>query len=192
MNTIFASYPSLPRYWSLALSRDNSANANGGIIAIGGTPAFDDPKVNVSSPTYSSAPLQIDPNVPGTISFYSIFVDGFVLGSNSGDSGTQVIIDSGSPRLDIPADLADAVNALWYPAIASDGRTLDCNAVLTQSFAVVIGGVPYYISYVDLIASNGDGSCSSLVVGASSGYSLGDPFLRNVLAIYDWGASQMA
>lgn len=193
MQTIFDSNPSLPQGFSIALSRDTSSNGNGGIFTIGGIPALDDPAVNVSSTSYTSAPLQIDADGSATeLSFYSIFVDGFAVGDTTDDAGAQVIIDSGAPSLDVPQDVASALNSLWSPSIGSDGRTLDCNAVLTASFGIAIGGATYYLDSADLISSNGDGTCSTAVNGADSGYILGDPFLKNVLAVYDWGNSQMS
>lgn len=203
MDTLFKTHPTLPKYFSLAASRDAANTGNGGLFTIGGIPQLNNPNVNVSSTTYSSAPLQRDGS--GALSFYSIFVDGFGIGGASVsnttgnlstkattyDAKTEVFIDSGAPGLYLPQDVAAAVNNLWSPPPASDG-TLDCNAVLKQNFGVTIGGTTYYMKSEDLMNPWGDGTCYSTVFGVDGGFMLGDPFLRNVLAIYDWANLQMS
>lgn len=197
----------MPSYFSLAMSRDASGQGNGGLFTIGGTPQFGDPAVNISSDSYTSAPLLNDDS--GYMSFYIINVDGFATAqantttnnstSSSNvtrkavrDAGTEVIIDSGAPGMWVPQNVADAVNSNWSPALADDGSTVDCNAKLKQPFGVTIGGVTYYMQAADLMNPNGDGTCSTAVYGVDGQYLLGDPLLKNVLAIYDWGNSQMA
>lgn len=205
METMFKSNPSMPSYFSLAMSRDASNNGNGGLFTIGGTPEFGNPAVNVSSDSYTAAPLLNDDS--GYMSFYIINVDAFattqvnttntnstsnVTTKATRDAGATVIIDSGAPGMWVPQNVADAVNSHWSPSLSDDGSTVDCNAKLTQPFGVTIGGATYYMKAADLMNPNGDGTCSTAVYGVDGQYLLGDPLLKNVLAIYDWGNSQMA
>lgn len=192
MQTIFDNNPSLPQYFSIALSRDESNSGNGGIFTVGGTPKLSDPSVNVSSDSYTSADLQIYANGGSEteFSFYAFSVDGFTVGKDTLDPDTVVVVDSGDPGLTVPQDVADAVNSLWSPEI--DGDTLDCDAVLTKPFGVAIGGATYFISSQDLISQGNDGTCSTRIGGSDGLLLLGDPFLKNVLAVYDWGNSRMS
>ena len=59
---------------------------------------------------------------------------------------------------------------------------------------VTISGKTFYINAADLIlgVSFGDGRCiTGIYDGGQGPYILGDVFLKNVLAIFDVGASQM-
>jgi hypothetical protein len=69
---------------------------------------------------------------------------------------------------------------------------VDCSAVPADLW-ISVGGGTLYINPVDLIKTNGDGSCSSTVLSVSDGgpYWLGDPFLKNVIALFDWGNQAM-
>jgi hypothetical protein len=151
--------------------------------------------VNASSQSYTSAPFQLVTSFSTSeYTFYSINVDGFVLGQSSTDAGTQVIIDSGASTIDVPSATAAAVNSHWSPAaVFSNGLFfLDCNAVLTEPFGIGIGGATYYISSADMIGQSSDGTCYSLVSKGSDKFLVGDPFLKNVVAVYDWGNKVMS
>jgi aspergillopepsin I len=185
--------PPLAKQFSLAISRDTSGTGNGGTFTIGGIPSLTDPAVNVSSQTSTSAAFQYITGISTTnYSFYSILIDSFVLGASTLDAGLQVIVDSGANAIEASTATANAINSAWSPAIDSNGN-LDCNAILTEPFGVAIGGTTYYIESADLIAQNPDGTCQSLVAAGSDGnYLIGDPLLRNVLAVYDWQDSVMS
>jgi len=195
METIFeidTFNPPLARQFSLAISRDESGNGNGGVFTIGGIPDLTDPAINASS-TYTSAPFQVFPSISSNVySFYSILVDGIVIGSNTYDQGVQVIIDSGANALDLPQDAADFINSNWSPPPDSNGA-LPCDAVLTVPVGITIGGATYYIDSQDLIGQFEGGVCASLVeAGSDNEYILGDPLLRNTLAVYDWDNQVMS
>jgi hypothetical protein len=183
--------PPLAQLFSIALSRDVSAAGNGGTLTIGGVPDFTDPTVNVSSDASTSAALQFVTSFSATdYSFYSIIIDGYVLGESIVGAQTQIIIDSGADAIEAPTDIANAVNNLWT-AVNDDG-TLPCDAGFTEPFGIAIGGATYYVNPADLI-SNENGVCNSLVSpGDGDQFLVGDPFLKNVLAIYDWGDAVMS
>jgi hypothetical protein len=198
MDTLFSTDDpdgSLARQFTLAISRDASGTGNGGSLTIGGIPSLTDPSVNASSQSYTSAPFQFVASFSTSqYSFYSINVDGFVLGQSSTDAGTQVIIDSGANTIEVPSATAAAINSYWSPA-GSDSNgvvILDCNAVLTEPFGIGIGGATYYINSVDIIGQSSDGTCYSLVSAGSGEYLVGDPLLKNVVAVYDWQDSVMS
>ena len=102
---------SIAKQFSLALSRDDSANGNGGILTLGGIPDLTDPAVNASD-SYTYAPWQFD-NSRSTsdYSFYSIKVDGIVIGSSTVDVGFQILIDSGANQFQVTEATATAINS---------------------------------------------------------------------------------
>ena len=87
------------------------------------------------------------------------------------------------------------MNALFDPpAVYSDDEgayIVDCNATAPE-FGVRIGAETFFINAEDLFLDNGDGTCISGVDDAGDSLSiLGDVFLKNVLAVFDVGASEM-
>jgi hypothetical protein len=184
----------IQRKFSMALSRDESANANGGVFTIGGIPDLTNPEVNASD-VYTSAPWQFVPTRSNTtFTFYSIIIDNFMIGSTPEVPNFQVIMDSGVDHVEMPEDLANAVNQLWDPPLANDG-SLNCTAVLTEPFGVTIGGTTYYIDHRDLIgqADPETGICLSLIgPGGGGEFVVGDPLLKNTLAVFDWEGQQLS
>ncbi|KIW68715.1 hypothetical protein PV04_04639 [Phialophora macrospora] len=178
--------PPLAKAFSIALSRDASNNGNGGVLTFGGLPDLTDPTINASS-TYTTAPWQYVVSQSATdLSFYSIYVDNLVVGDSTVDAGLQIIVDSGANAFEVPDDTADMINSYWS-AVNDDG-TLDCSATLTVPIGVTIGGTTYYIDPVDLIYEDPEtGACYTLVGTTTANYySISDPLLKNVVAVYDW------
>lgn len=101
----------------------------------------------------------------------------------------QILIDSGNPSLDLPSDFATAYNNLW--GVKSDG-SVDCSATPADLW-IGVGGGFLYINPVDLIKPGSNGNCLSAVLPVAAGgeYWLGDPFLKNVIALFDWGNQAM-
>jgi hypothetical protein len=191
MNTLFevATFsPPLAKQFSIALSRDDSANGFGGILTLGGIPDLTDPAVNASD-SYTFAPWQVVPSRSTTdYTFYSILVDGIVIGSSTVDAGFQILVDSGANSFQVTQATADAINSLWS-SVNADG-SLPCDAFLTEPIGVAIGGATYFIDSADLLHPNPDGTtCHSLVyVGDTENneFLVGDPLLKNTLAVFDW------
>lgn len=166
------------------------------MLTIGGIPDLKDPSINASS-VYTSAPLQYYCNASKSdYSFYAITVDSFNIGSSLISPNTSVIIDSGYNGLEIPEALFEETNKKWQPQGNLSGTTLflDCNARLSEPFGITVGGTTYYVDSVDLNGRMENGSCYSLFYPGPppNGYSIGDPFLRNTLAVFDWGEKMMS
>src|SRR5271154_2801899 len=187
--------PPLAPEFTLVISRDSSQNDYGGSLTIGGVPNLWDPTVNASG-TYSSAAFQLVAAVStSAYSFYSIDVDAFAAGGATYDANTQVIVDSGANILALPETTANAFNSLWSSGGSYDSNHLfviDCTAT-PGDLGISIGGTYFYINPVDLMAQYDATQCYSLVQPSDSStggfYVLGDPFLRNVVAVYNWGTS---
>jgi aspergillopepsin I len=195
INSIFSNNLT-PSVFALALSRDDSATGFGGYLTIGDVPDISDPYVNASS-QYATVPFLSDPETD-TISGYSIQYDGLSWSGGSSSLMERTIVDSGTIFIYVPSSAAEAVNSLFDPpaTLTDEGLyQVDCKATAPEGFAVIIGGMSFPINVQDMgWYSTYNGFCYSAVqdsklVGEAN--ILGDPFLRSVLAVYDWGNEQM-
>lgn len=201
--------------FSLALERGANGAADGGYIALGGLPpvTFDH--------TFSSAPieiLQLQSELPDDtatqFSFYTIQPDGFILGDAVREASEidaiypfqpttfPMVVDSGTTLIYLPAHLAKEINSLFDPPsryIEDEGVYENyCAGVKAPDFAVRIAGTDYYINGKDLILNskgNKDPYTGGCITGIQDGgtgpFILGDVFLKNVVAVFDVGASEM-
>jgi hypothetical protein len=194
MNTIFQDGLTAPLF-ALAISRDASQTGFGGYLTIGSIPDISDPYVNASL-EYASAPIQ---GGPGMVFGYEIIYESLAWDGGSGGSGqnatpANAIVDSGTIFIHIPAaDDAAAVNALFVPpATLVDGAwQVSCDAQ-PPNFSVTVGGVYLPVNPADLIWYNADGGVCMSGIQSNTGITiLGDPFLRSVLAVFDWGSEQI-
>lgn len=204
--------------FSLAIERSSitSGVAAGGLLAIGGLPPVRHSPVFSSAPFLL---MTVDPygnpySVP-QYQFYTITVRGFTYEGSTETNWTRptdfpiplpppndpshhsVIIDSGTTLINLPTGIADAVNALFDPPAVYDAGqgvyVVDC-AAKAPEFGAEIGDQTFFIKGEDMkIPVPGtDEFCVSGISDAGSGMSvLGTVFLRNVLAVFDIGASEM-
>ena len=199
--------------FSLAIDRGTS----GGIMAIGGlppvlfSPFFASASFQLLTMTRFGTTSPVD-GIP-QYQFYTITVGGFSyegsektewthgnwpnpLARPSDPSKVQLIVDSGTTLIYLPTGIANAVNALFVPPAVYDSNqgayAVACSAKAPE-FGVNIGKQIFYINVLDMILSSGNGTCISGVNDAGSGglSILGDVFLKNVLAVFDVGASEM-
>jgi len=197
---------SVPQIFSLALERDGT-----GQLAIGGTPDIQ------FVPTFASSPFQLLTTSGAALgktfyTFYTITTNGFeyqsaqsnwntgawltYFGNPNDPSKVQVLIDSGTTVNYLPPTIADPVNALFEPAAVYNSRTgyytVPCNAKAPE-FGVKIGMETFYVNPLDMIIKLSASTCITGVTktGAGGNSILGNVFLKNVLAIFDVGASEM-
>ena len=192
-------------FFSLAIERGNGF---GGYLAIGGLPPvqFDN--------TFASTPIQIltlkGVNITSRYSFYAITPDGYTYNDVSSTSTKsehghpasipdvsqkfQAVVNSGTTLMYLPKGLADAFNAAFDPParyIRSQGAfVVKCDAV-PPKFGVVIGNETLYINPKDMILQGRTACVTGITIGGAGPYILGDVFLKNVVAVFDIGASGM-
>jgi len=201
--------------FSLALTRNLSAN-EGGVLALGGLPH----NLHYDKHSMAKAPIEVllingQPwctpvgCLPGKpqLQEYTITIDSFNWASASSSSSAhhhwnhsrpfQMIVDSGTTLNYLPTDIADAFNAQYSPAGAwSDTQgafVVRCNATAPHN-TITIGGKEFPIDAKDLIVPGdglSEGFCTTAVVANDGLYILGDVFLKNVLAVFDIGATEM-
>ena len=194
--------------FSLALTRGST----GGYLALGGLP--DVPYF----PVFASAPFQLlttqnvatpaaTTNSTPQYTFYTITTSGFTyqdptqsywpnIPKPNDQSNIQVLIDSGTSLIYLPTRISGPVNALFDPPaqynVGLDAYQVDCNAT-APTFGVQIGGETFFIDSRDMIVQLSPTVCISGVAATGSGGNsiLGHVFLKNVLAVFDVGASEM-
>jgi len=125
----------------------------------------------------------------------NVFVGGVPV---KGYSKSPWLFDTGTSFIAVPTTFAEAyhANIPGSSFSATDQLyTLPCTG--NYSFGISFNGVQYEVPYQDYIAAAGSGSssCVSLVMplGNYEMYILGDPFLRQIYAVYDFtpGASRI-
>lgn len=132
-----------------ALSRDESNNSYGGVIAIGGVPSLTDPTINASS-SFVSTPIEIlitqfiNPGTPG-YQFYTINITDIVYGDSNTVAlpSAEFIVDSGRTLLYVNTSQAIDYNSQFdRPAYGYDETGVffvNCTAN-PPPFAVTIAG----------------------------------------------------
>ncbi|TIA10591.1 acid protease [Aureobasidium pullulans] len=199
--------------FSIALDRDiaRSAQALGGVLAVGGIP-------NIPHGTaWASANISVVGIDASTgqpeYQFYSIRVDGWAISANwSADFDVKMtgnkrkvqllgaptrnsIVDSGTSLIYAPSAVAAAVAAAFSPAASISSQTglyhVDCNARVPR-FGVTVSAKTFFVNRLDLIIDTGYGFCVLGVQDNNGGMTiLGDVFMRNVLTVFDVGAGQV-
>lgn len=196
-NTIFFVENLTESVFSLSLSRNPNLLGFGGYLTIGGIPNITDPSVNASD-IVAVTPIEFYAALPNLdfFTFYVITAEEIVYAANFGPNSTQFIVDSGTTLLYLPSADAEAINAMFDPP----GKYSDfygvyiipCNATAPE-IGFTIAGETFYINPEDLVFNQGLGPelCASSVVDGGDIFILGDIFLKNVLAIFDVGNSEM-
>ena len=180
--------------FTLALNRSQE----GSTLTLGGVPE-----------QFAGADFVTTPILPSLIPFkgeetlinylYSIEVAGMSVDGVSNMTAFTTIIDSGAKGILVDNSTVIAtVRAFDPPGYWSDkdgGYVVNCTAVGPQ-FDLVIQNTTFSIDPTDLIEPEevGEGICTSVIQPSNSlgGASIiGNPFLKNVVAVFDVGHNQM-
>ncbi|KAL8646212.1 MAG: hypothetical protein Q9226_006965 [Calogaya cf. arnoldii] len=196
--------------FSVAINR--RGEETGGLLALGGLPPVNHSNVFACTPfkmTSTKGPGGVNATFEAPqYKFYSIIVDGLTsrsgnssidipIGSNrpSDDTPYNMHVDTGTTLILLPEKAADSVNDLFDPPaehnFSTDVYDVDCGAK-APDLSVRIAGQAFHINPLDLIIHASDGSCFSGVdVSYIDKGTLGDVFLRNVVAVFDIGHLEM-
>ncbi|KAK4245087.1 aspartic peptidase domain-containing protein [Corynascus novoguineensis] len=182
--------------FSIAIDR----NASSGMLAFGGiapVSGLDLSRTAVLDMIITSViPL---PATASQYSFYTVIPDGWYYDKTTSTKKIPYIVDSGTTLNYLPSGLADSINAAFNPPAVylwSYGAYFtSCDAIVPQ-VAVVLDGIKFYISPVDLLYRTLidplTGLCMTAIADGGSGpYILGDAFMQNVLVVFDVGQAQM-
>ncbi len=175
---------SLPaNIFSVALSR-NSDGPNTGEVTFGATDS--------SKFTGNIGYTPIAKGSAGTS--WAVLVDDFGFnGKKAGVTKRPSYIDTGTSWVLGPAADVAALHKLIPGATSSDGVNWQVPCDTTTPVEVIISGVSYAISPRDWIVS-GTGNCSSNIHGhevVEGSFLLGDVFLKNVYAVFDFDQSRV-
>lgn len=196
-------------YFSLALAHtpQNQSTSFGGYLTLGGLPP-----VNHSS-HFSTVPVEITENIPlwytsgkSVRSYWSTTVNNITYGASSNNLTThttsfQAFVDSGNYISYLPPAVVEPINALFSPPATYDSDlglyVVDCSAKAPE-FGLSLGDQTFYHDGSDLIYQTAEGVCVSNLA-SSAEVSLGDitlniigvPFLKNVVAVFDFGNNEM-
>ena len=214
MNTIFNVEKLAQPIFSMALSRNPATKGYGGLLTIGGIPDTTLPTVNSSS-KFTTVPIQKTPDLlDDPVYAWYLINASFAIGKSHNQApNTQVIIDSGTTLNYIPTHEAAAINAMFDPPSFPDDQDgfyyVDCNATSPTTLGVTIAGTTFYLNPADLISrdaseeSDDEYDVPSQCVSAfqdgglvsetyPGSYILGDPFMNNVLVVFDWGKEEIS
>jgi Eukaryotic aspartyl protease len=196
-------------YFSLALNRPavNISNGSGGTLSLGTLPNI------AHNPTFAVAPVEIMAVIPPLFtnnipqkSYWALTIKGTTYASSTNHTPFQAIVDCGNFLNYLPAALALAANNAFSPPAtrnadfeANGQYDVACNATAPRFGLEFSNNVTVFMDPLDMIVQNADGSCGSTVadadqIGASAGILLpilGTPFLRSVLAVFDFGEDEM-
>ena len=206
--------------FSHALNRNSRSQKSGGILALGGVPDIEiDPLSQISVPLQIADYNPTDNIDVTTYTYYSIVPDGFTLKAENGtlrhfpyppitpdpaslnatvSPSWPAIVDSGTTLAYLPIDVASAVNKAFDPPAEfySGIYEADCDAT-PPDFAVRIGGRDFWISKEEMLLTGeawvdpSSGNCVTGIQWLGDLNVLGGTLLKNVLAVYDLGASEM-
>ncbi|KAL4929755.1 aspartic peptidase domain-containing protein [Aspergillus undulatus] len=203
-------------YFSLALDRldSNQENGDGGVMVLGGVPnvSLSSNWTTVSAEYYEAADLR-SANGTRLRSYWATTVERLTYGGDGEYTDSyQTIVDSGAPMNYVPYEVAEAYNDLYSPRGSwSDMQgtyIVDCGAT-APDFSVQVGGTTFTLNPVDLILHTGEEyndeelCLSTITRGLETAvdeedptnttelYILGASFLKDVVAVFDFGNSQM-
>ena len=199
-------------YFNLAIDRlpPGVPSGPGGYLALGSLPPV------AYNSTFAKAPVEVTNTVPASftngtkeITEWTLKVDSITYGGNqsvfTNSTPFQALVDVGNPLNILPPEMADAVNKAFSPPAMADtsaqlgsGQGLyvvECDAV-PPTFGVSIGGQTFYHNGHDLILPYGNNTCISTIGAVVPTESislafLGDAFLKNVVAVFDFGKNEM-
>ncbi|TAQ87038.1 hypothetical protein B7494_g4629 [Chlorociboria aeruginascens] len=210
----------IPPMFSIALNRPSTVSAAlsmivepDGWIAFGGLPPV------TTYGAWAISPIQyvaigrgyIDGSLPyPQYQFYTITPDAFIYEGSTEIShdpiqwsplpnppnSSNVQLDSGTTLIYLPTEISLAVANLFIPpAVYNSAQgfySVPCTA-RAPYFAVQIAGVPFVIDPRDMIMDFGDAGCASAISdgGSNPPYVLGDVFMKNVLVVFDVGATEL-
>lgn len=114
------------------------------------------------------------------------------------------VVDTGNWFNFLSGEVVDEINNLFDPPAVLNSTafpqtySVDCSAK-SPVFGIQIGGHMFYHNGNDLILPTGDGSCVSALIsyynvsfpGGITGSILGDTFLKNVVAVFDFDKDEM-
>jgi hypothetical protein len=196
-------------YFSIAFNRQGEPP---GAFGLGGLPAAPTRYSSTFARTalqefaFDKRPTPQYDNATVDYKIYAVTADGFTVGTPTSpmeNIKAQVVIDSGSTRSYLPDQVIQEFYKAWSIPPKKDFLTssymVSCNSK-PPKFGVKFNGTPIYFDPKDLIAP-GCAGCADICVPTvqpsvddgrrRTPAMLSQPFLKNVVAVFDIGAAEM-
>ena len=148
-------------------------------------------------------PLELTGGVE-TLTYWTVTVDSVSFADSVDDTPWQAVVDSGNHFFVVPESLAESINAAFDPpaVLEPEGElgpvyTVACDATPPANVSIELGGRRFNISGVDMIYQDFDGNCFSTLSPSAAEEGgiellfLGAYFLKNVVAVFDYGNLEM-
>jgi hypothetical protein len=200
-------------YFSIALERTpfNATTGPGGYLTLGGLPPVSyNPKFATVPVEIAPLPTEITGGIANSRSWWAINISGIIFSPASNPHNTTTnsttalaVVDTGNWFNYVDPETASGINDLfeppgqWNMETSPITYTIDCNA-RAPNLGFTIGGQTFFHNGMDLVYRVGDGTCVSAVVSNEgvqlyglTGVILGDTFLKNVVAVFDFGNNEM-
>lgn len=198
-------------YFSITLARtpQNQSTGFGGYLTLGGLPPVK------HSPHFAVAPVELTKGIPLNYtsgnrvrSYWSMTISGATYGSASSPNNRttnstpfQAFLDVGNNLNFLPSEIAESVNSLFSPPakfdVEAEAYIVDCSAK-APAFGLKIANQTFFHNGADLIYRLPEGICVSAIANSDSvsigGLTLniiGASFLKNVVAVFDFGKDEM-
>ncbi|KAK3699771.1 hypothetical protein LTR37_016280 [Vermiconidia calcicola] len=193
-------------YFAFALDRMpfDQEIGHGGYVSFGTLPPV------AHSPDFVSIPVEITKTIPASftngtkkITEWTLTVQSVTWNGTTYSQSYQAVVDSGNFYFIVPSDLAKGINSAFSPPAIyePDGPlgplySVQCNATPPTDVGFQLGGRMLSIDSSDLIYRDWSGKCYSTVaptvpLAGIELFFLGDYFLRNVVAVFDFGSDEM-
>lgn len=175
----------------------------GGYLALGALPPVR------HTGTFTKTPVEVTEAIPlsftggkSVITYWTMSIQEVTYGHASNSSRFQAVVDSGNYFNLLPPEIAAEVNADFDPpavlssagVVSAGVYTVSCDAKAPKH-GIKIGNQIFYLDPRDLILQNEEGCVSAIAAAyptdGFSLYYLGDPFLKNVVAVFDFELEEM-
>lgn len=182
--------------FSVAIER--GAGGGGGQVALGGLPTIDFDHDFASTPIEIYSFTDRHPQEATNYTYYTIQPDGMLVDGQNVAIDFPVIVDSGTTLVYFPKSLTRAINTAFNPPSVNIGGLWEnsCDAT-PPDVSITIGGKNFKISPQELLLQGKlgkdpqTGGCVCGIQPSPGPYILGDVFLKNVVAVFDIGESEM-
>lgn len=157
---------------------------------------------------FVTLPVEVTKGIPssftngsGIISEWTVSVQAVTWDGETDGTPFQAVVDTGNWLNSLPEHLATKINAKFDPPAGDFDTVLGyypvaCNATPPANFGIQFAGQMFSVNSKDMIWRDFSGKCYSSVTATIpvfdiALYFIGDAFLKNVVAVFDFGKDEI-